>query len=563
MVTRRRLIQIGISSIGTLTLFYTNYNFGAKGKGSSDDDNIASPATTPFKDALPLPFPPLDVGNQHQLDVPANARHFEMIEEQAMVSMHSDLPETSIWRYRDTNVEPSNATALGPIFMVKMGADKQPICVRFNNHLPIDHKGFGLTHTTVHFHGGHIESRSDGFPEDIDNLGFHPIFERGGFYDYRYDMEDPGYSTDEVHSFDRPSTLWYHDHFFDFTGPNVYRGLVGFFLIFDELDTGDENDTSGLQLPSGEFDLPLAFQDKQFARDGSLLYNSFDHNGFLGDKFLVNGMIQPFHRVQRRKYRIRLLNGSNARFYQLFITDKDRNTYPFDIIATDGGLFSSPIRGRESILLGSAERREIIFDFSQFEAGTVIFIENRLRQEDGRGPKGDFLRPDTPNKGPRLLKFIVEGGDVEDNSLVPNSLRPFDPISKAELKRAKVSEFEFDKKQGAWTINGKLADLSRPMVSPVMNQPVIWRFINKSGGWWHPIHVHLEFMRVISRNGKRPPLEERDGMARKDTIILGPNDEVEVFIKFRDYPGPWVFHCHNLEHEDMRMMARFDVKPEE
>ncbi|MBA2490757.1 MAG: multicopper oxidase domain-containing protein [Gammaproteobacteria bacterium] len=127
------------------------------------------------------------------------------------------------------------------------------------------------------------------------------------------------------------------------------------------------------------------------------------------------------------------------------------------------------------------------------------------------------------------------------------------------LAAAKRREFIFDGRRGGWAINGKFVDINKPIASPAINTPEVWRLVNKSGGWWHPVHVHLEFMRVLTRNGKQPPLEERDGQSRMDTVMLGPNDEVEVYFKFRDFPGPFVFHCHNIEHEDMFMMARFDV----
>jgi len=120
--------------------------------------------------------------------------------------------------------------------------------------------------------------------------------------------------------------------------------------------------------------------------------------------------------------------------------------------------------------------------------------------------------------------------------------------------------FEFERSHGAWAINGELAgQLQRPIARPRLGYGEIWRLVNKSGGWWHPIHIHSDFSRVLTRNGKLPPLDERDGMAKKDTMLLRDNETVEVFIKFTDHPGPWVFHCHNMEHEDMAMMARFDT----
>jgi FtsP/CotA-like multicopper oxidase with cupredoxin domain len=110
-----------------------------------------------------------------------------------------------------------------------------------------------------------------------------------------------------------------------------------------------------------------------------------------------------------------------------------------------------------------------------------------------------------------------------------------------------------------WVINGESVDLEHPLFTARRGQGEIWTLRNSSGGWWHPIHAHLEYVRVLRRNGRVPGPLERDGNARCDTVILGPNDEVEVFVKFRDYPGRWVLHCHTTEHEDAYMMTCFDV----
>jgi FtsP/CotA-like multicopper oxidase with cupredoxin domain len=393
-------------------------------------------------------------------------------------------------------------------------------------------------------------------------------------FDYCYGNQDPGWRDAPADPFDRPSTNWYHDHFFDFTGPNVYRGLAGFYLCFDELDNGNEADrrviTTGpykgrepLGLPSGAFDIPLAFTDKLFSRDAQLIYLPGNHDGFLGDRLMVNGAIQPFLRVKRRKYRFRLLNATNARFLALFLTDDRGRFHPFDEIAHGGGLFSRTVRNSVELFTHPAERDEIVIDFSRFprDRETVLYLENLLPQEDGRGPDGDFEEPELADRGFRALKFIVEPGDVADPSRVPDVLRPFAAISKEEQRRATRRTFIFDRRHGAWSINNELAELAfdHSVAQPRRNGPEIWKLINNSGGWWHPIHVHLEFMRVLTRDGALPSLDERDGQVRDDTVVLGPGSEVEVFLKFRDYPGPFVFHCHNIEHEDMRMMARFDV----
>jgi len=486
--------------------------------------------------------------------------------------------------------------------------------VRHINCLPPDHTGFGFPRTTVHLHGGHHLARSDGFPVSLDNPptyipdGFPRfiVMEPPGFVappteppsqpttelcsdhsvvterqrlDYYYPILDPGEldivrcasNATEGDKGERPSTQWYHDHVLDFTGPNAYRGLAGFVLCFDELDSGNENDPNpaALHLPSAPYDIPLAIQDKRFGADGSLVFSSFDHDGFLGDKFVVNGAIQPYLEVKRRKYRFRFLNASNARIYRIFFNDGNPlgQTFTMDMIATEGGLLSSPLRGVVSFMISMAERYEMIIDFSKFSTGSVLYLENRLPQSDGRKPD-DGLLPQ--GSGNTLLQFRVTGDPpFPDNSQVPDVLRPFEAISQAEIDRAIRRSFRFERTDGAWAINGRFAgDLDTPIATPKRGQPEIWHLENSSGGWWHPIHIHSEFFRVLARNGtppsitaRNPVVAERDGLARKDTILLKGGDEVDVFLRFRDHLGPFVFHCHNMEHEDMAMMARFDVVP--
>src|SRR5438876_2124095 len=320
------------------------------------------------------------------------------------------------------------------------------VVVRMTNNLP-GHpagfpdplRGFGVNRMTTHLHGGHHPSRSDGFPDNINSFfddnktsRFQRfVSEPGQSYDYCYPLRDPGFSTDPTGQGDateRPSTLWYHDHFFDFTGPNMYRGLAGFFLVFDEIDSGDETDpgSQALRLPSGQFDVPLVLQDKRVDANGKLIYDPLDHDGFLGDTFLVNGAVQPFLAIKRRKYRFRFLNGSNARFYKIFLTTSSGQTFPMDQIATEGGLLAAPIRNIQSFQIAPAERVEVVVNFRDFPDGTKLFFENRLAQDDGRKP-GDVL-----SRGTQLLQLRVQGDTVTDPSRVGDAngkLRPFAPIS--------------------------------------------------------------------------------------------------------------------------------------
>ena len=531
----------------------------------------SSPRTTPFVSPLPIPpqaiqvapFTPSPEAVAHLRNlgggsIPPNTKYYQLIQEEALVQLHPELPRTRVWRYRDVNAPPNNPFAPGPTFIVNHG---DPQVVRQMNRLPANHVGFGETNTTTHLHGAHDLPLFDGFPANVPELPVPVVISPGQHFDYVYANQDVGFANGAPDPDERASMLWYHDHLLDFTGPNVYRGLAGVYTIFDKLDTG--NETTGLRLPGpvGVFDIPLVLQDRRIARDGSLVYLPENSDGFLGDKFLVNGAINPFLRVQRRKYRFRVLNGSNSRFYLLSVTDGRGSRQRFDIIATEGGLLSQTLRDQQKFLVANAERIEFVFDFSRYPAGTELFLTDFLRQENGRGPGGDFERPDQvpANEANRILKFVVEGGPVKDPSRVPDRLRPIRPVPQAKLNAAERRTFEFERKGGRWAINGQFVDLQRALASVARGRPQIWTLKNGGGGWWHPIHIHIDFMRVLERNGLAPGPLERDGMAKRDTVTLGPGDEVKVFIEFRDFTGLTVFHCHNLEHEDMFMMARLDI----
>jgi FtsP/CotA-like multicopper oxidase with cupredoxin domain len=552
LIDRRDLLRLGVSSSFALLS-----RRGLRRRiPSSWWDDPTSPPTTPF--VQPLPVPPV----ARWLPRPdRRSRVYRIVAERAFLRVHPEMPgPTEFWRFRDLLAPGRPAMAMGPTLQLLM---KRGVSVNFQNDLLGPHVGFGLPDLTIHYHGGHMPADSDGFPEHLPEEGFKPTFGPGESRDYLYPMDDRRLFEGEQNP-ERAATQWYHDHRIHFTGANVYRGLVGFVLVFDELDAGDEtgrlNPLQNLRLPSGAFDIPLALLDRLFAPNGTLVYLPGDSDGFLGDRFLVNGAIQPFLGVQRRKYRFRLLNGCNARIGAFALTDGRGQRFPFDWIGNAGGLFSAPLREREIVLLSPAQRADIVVDFSPFHDGTRLYLENLLPQDDGRGPGGTFLEPDLESRGDRWLEFRVQGlFPAPDPSRVPDVLRPTDRVPESEIASARRSHFVFERKNGAWAINDRFDDMTRPVATYALGTPQVWRLENKSGGWWHPIHVHQDFMRVLTRNGRMPPADERDGIARTDTVLLGPNDRVDVFLRFRNYSGRWVFHCHNLEHEDHFMMARFDV----
>ena len=274
--------------------------------------------------------------------------------------------------------------------------------------------GFGSPRISTHLHNGHTASESDGnpadiyppnpvpaylpqYPESIRNLIFrdhHYAMFRAGL-DPRVPADIPGPNKNDGDIAETVSTLWYHDHSMDHTAENVYKGLVGFHLFFDEIDSGNENDPAprALRLPSGEFDIPLLFQDKRFDANGQLFLPRLDSDpppmlGVLGDRFTVNGQIQPKLTVLRRKYRFRLLNAGPSRFYQFFLT-KDGKDQAFIQIGNDESLLEKPydIPPNEGVLMAVAERADVVIDFSRYTKGDKLFLVNRLVMHDeGFGP---------------------------------------------------------------------------------------------------------------------------------------------------------------------------------
>lgn len=501
-----------------------------------------SPATTPWAVALPIPpilsqvpslSPPVNP-SEHELNLgfgsdPGPLNELYQIDIMPGThSFHPELPTQEVWGF--------NGIAPGPTMIARYG---RPKIVRFRNQLPISHVGVGVPETSTHNHNGHQESFSDGHPTSF--------LISGQSRDHHYPIVLAGNDPHEA-----LGTLWYHDHRVDFTSQNVYLGLAGFHLYFDDVDSGNEQDPNpqALRLPSGAFDVPLIFADKAFDSAGMLWFDPFNFDGFLGDKWTVNGKIQPYFKVARRKYRFRLLDGGPSRFYEFALS----NSLPMTLIATDGNLLPAPVQV-EHVAMGVAQRRDIIIDFSQYPIGAEIILENRLEQKNGRKPTGKLLTPGSP-----VLKFIVDRdavGAEQDFSQVPLSLRQM-PVMDLATAQQHQRTFIFERKNGAWAINGNFFDGDIPTFTIKQGRPEIWTLKNGGGGWAHPIHIHLEEFRILLRNGEVPGLEEQ---GRHDVVVLEPGDEVKIYIRFRTFLGKYVMHCHNTLHEDHAMMLRFDVVP--
>lgn len=562
------LVTSPLSSINAQTTSRTTDNRSTSNSSRDDFRKSTpgrSPYTTPFIVPLSIPQikspvtrlnpePTRAAGRDEAGRLPHQAwdrfpprKYYELDVREDNHSFHPELPSQKIWGY--------DGLLPGPTFIFRYG---EAALVRIENNLPTNHVGYGSPEISTHLHNGHTPSESDGYPSDFysrDKCGS-TMTRPGRYKDHHYPniyTNADGYPDTYGDPYEALGTLWYHDHRMEFTAPNVYKGLAGFCLMFDELDSGNENDPNpvALRLPSGvgRYDIPLLFQDKMFDSSGYLYFNQFDTEGIVGEKFCVNGKIQPYFEVERRKYRFRTLNGSSLRFYEFYLTynNTDQN---FWHIASDGNLLPAPVE-TDRLRLASAERGDIVIDFSKYPIGSQLYMVNRLEQFDGRGPTGVLLRP-----GTQILRFDVKSNPTApDNSRVPPALRPLRPIFPTRAKR--VRRWEFDRENDMWTVNGKLFDETKPMATVKRGESEIWELQGK-GSWSHPVHIHFEEARILTRNGLPPPLHER---GRKDVFELRPGEVVRIHVCFRDFTGKYIMHCHNTIHEDHHMMVRFDVVP--
>ncbi|HEV8129982.1 MAG TPA: multicopper oxidase domain-containing protein [Acidobacteriota bacterium] len=494
-----------------------------------------SPALKPF--VQPLPIMPIAQPVDHLNPAPVPGNHqryaeflpkflYDMPVKDFMHKFHPDLPPNPVWGY--------DGMIPGPTIHARYG---EPALMRIRNLLPPNYVGVGLPKLSTHLHNGNTASESDGYPMDL--------VEPGTYRDHHYGNAPAGGDPREI-----MNTLWYHDHCNDFTAQNVAKGLSAFYLLFDTLDSGDENDPNpaAFRLPSGQYDIPMVLHDRAFDNNGVQLYNVFNTLGVLGDKYTINNAIQPFFQVARRKYRLRFLNGGPSRFYQLALS----NGQLFVQVTNDGNMLPEPIAVK-TVTLSVAERVDVIVDFSNAKVGDQIYLVNLMEQTDGAGPSGRTLNP--PDQ---MMRFDVVSNDTRDPSQIPDRLRELPPIDLTQVKNERL--WKFDYLNGTWLVNGQLFDHGRSDAEIGEGSAEIWTFRNEGTQWSHPIHIHFEEYQILSINGVKPRRGSVD-LARKDTVFLGPNDEITIFMRFRGFVGKYVMHCHNVVHEDHTMMIRYDVVP--
>jgi spore coat protein A, manganese oxidase len=429
---------------------------------------------------------------------------------------------TDIWSY--------NGTLPGPLIRQEKNRES---CVRFKNELGKDADGKDIC-TSVHLHGMASLPQYDGYAEDITPVGY--------YKDYYYPNN-------------RASILWYHDHAVHKTSRNVYMGLAGMYIVeYGEEDFCHAADAKCL--PSGEFEVPLVLQDVTFKPQSGnpnhwdLVFNDRRQRGVYADVTLVNGVPFPYLKVKRRKYFFRLLNASASRTFQLGLSRQENSLTLADdaliVVGTDAGLLDKPavIKAPKSLPMGVAERYGVVIDFAKFPANVKQVYLRDLGFSGNLGP--------TPQS---LLRFDLQEDPVTDPCVLPNDRLGILTLRQALIDRSvRTRTFRFGR-GSQWTINGRGWESNFVSADPGQGDIEIWTLIN-TGGWTHPVHIHLIDFQIIDRNGLEPGEHERGW---KDVVLLHDGEVVRVVARFAPHRGKYMMHCHNIVHEDHDMMTQFEV----
>jgi FtsP/CotA-like multicopper oxidase with cupredoxin domain len=488
----------------------------------------------PFTEPLFAKAPEAGSGFVPDLDLSLTARP-------GRVNIFPGAP-TGVWRYEaqvhagdSRRVVSMPDSYLGPIIRADTG---QNIRIRFVNELSEP--------SIIHWHGLHVPAAMDGHPRDVVGPG----------QTYRYE-----FTVDN-----RAGTYWYHPHPHGRTGPQVYGGLAGLFLVSDE-----EERNAGL--PGGSRDVPLVIQDRTFGPDNQLVYLSHPMErmtGFVGDRILVNGMPDFTLPVSTGAYRLRLLNGSSSRIYRLAWKDGR----PLVVVGTDGGLLEKPVY-RRTVFLGPGERIELWADFSQTPVDTetaLVSLPFDAGAASGPGPMrggrpgfGNFL----PNGAGFPIFRVRVTRSVREGRRLPERLTRIPPVEPAEaVNLDRPRRFALTMGHMRWAINGRVFQMEQVADDEVVRIGTreIWEFSNAGGGMGmmrmmdmpHPMHLHGHPFQVVYRSGVAHDGYVDEGW--KDTVLLMPGERVRILTRFEDHPGLFLYHCHNLEHEDMGMMRNYYVR---
>jgi spore coat protein A, manganese oxidase len=483
-----------------------------------------------FVDPLPIPEIAKATGTRPSPGDPAiKLPYYRVPIRRFEAKIHRDMKPTRLWGY--------GATSPGPTFEARSG---QGVLVEWANELPathflpIDHSIHGAeadkpeVRTVAHLHGGKVPPDSDGYPEKWFVPGKSALYH----YPNRQDA----------------ATLWYHDHALGINRLNIFAGLLGAYILRDDFE-------DGLNLPRGKYEVPLILYDRIFDLDSQLNYPvSGDANKpwtpeVFGDAILVNGKLFPYLEVEPRKYRFRILNGSNARFFHLTL----ENGPSFQQIGTDQGLLPAPLR-LDRVNLAPAERADVVIDFAPAAGRNVVMN----------------------NEAFTVMQFRVASKGSADTSSLPERLRPVPKIEESSAAKTRMlSLVEVDDPvQRPVTLLLNNTHWNMPVTeNPTLDSTEIWGLVNTTDDA-HPIHLHLVRFQILDRRSFDvaaywatgqvkytgpviPPEATEAGW--KDTVRADPGMVTRIITRFEGFAGRYVWHCHILEHEDNEMMRPFDV----
>jgi FtsP/CotA-like multicopper oxidase with cupredoxin domain len=423
-----------------------------------------------------------------------------------------------------------------------------PVELTMRNELREPHPVYGKpVQISTHLHGSASLPQYDGYANDTTAPGQAKV--------YKYPNHQPA------------RTMWYHDHGAHYTAQNAYSGLAAQYHVHDALERKllptYKRPTTTVPNPAiNKYDVAITLSDMMFKADGSQLYDDRSHSGLWGDVILVNGIPWPNMPVEPRVYRFRVLNASISRSYKLTLSPAAK----LHMVATDGGLM--PARKEvSSYRHAPAERYEFLIDFAPF-AGQKVELRN-LSNPNNR----DF---DYTNK---VMQFTVGAagtanmiGPASSTATMPNVLNANNEVMNVmahESVRTRRIKVEKSDVTNEWELNDETwhdveapagpenRPYSKVIANPKPGTVEIWEFENSSGGWFHPLHIHLIDFKILSRNGMAPFAYEQ---GPKDVVYIGEGETVRLLIKFpEDAKGKYMVHCHNLPHEDHDMMHQYSV----
>ena len=531
----------------------------------------------------------------------AGPNYYEIGVWQIQQQLHSQLPPTTVYGYGTSQ---ATASYPGATIVARKGV---PISIRWTNNLPVGPHLLeyaidptiprAMTTTgppiVTHVHGGEQEPESDGTPMQWFTPGF---AEKG--HDWKKEVFH--YANNQL-----ASTIWYHDHAFGYTRHNVYAGLAGFYVITDP-----DNEPAGL--PSGPHDIGLAIQDRMFTNDGQLWYPNVGQTPerpvwipeFFGDVILVNGKVWPYLNVEPRKYRFRILEGSNARFYSLALAERTTSAPgpAFYQIATDGGYLAEPVILNDPndpmsprLVMAPGERAEVIVDFSAYAPGTEFILKNTAKAPFPNGATAD------PQTTGQIMLFRVVPLTSPDNSIIPSQLVSVNRLSNVTRTRVMtLNELMGQSGPTGALLNGMTFHDGPATEYPMLGTTEMWEIVNMTGDT-HPIHIHLVQFQLLNRQrynlrkyerafaevnpelpteeyeevpvtaylkGKPIPADPNE-RGWKDTFRMNPGEVTRILVRFAPQdespsfafdataePG-YVWHCHILEHEENDMMRPY------